>query len=112
MPFNSIPGPGTSVVSTSPAGNLMNGAVFYQNTPIVNNPLSNPPWVDQLFARLAVIEQGVSNIDKIVSDVGTLSIRVSNLEKTTGNLGNSTGTIRDFRTSGLAEGQNEKLSSD
>ena len=69
MPFNSIPGPGTSVVSTSPAGNLMNGAVFYQNTPIVNNPLSNPPWVDQLFARLAATEQRVSNMDKIVSNL-------------------------------------------
>ena len=79
MPFNSTPGPGTSVVSTSLAGNLMNGAVFYQNTPIVNNHLSHPLWVDQLFARLAVIEQRVSNMDKIVSDVGNLSIRVSNL---------------------------------
>ena len=110
-PFNPTPGPGPSVVSTPRAGNLMNGAVFFQNTPIVNNPLSHPPWVDQLFARLAAIEQGVSNIDKIVSDVGTLSIRVSNLEKITGNFGNSTGTIKR-ETAGLLdllEEQNEKL---
>ena len=102
------PGPGTSVVITPLAGNLMNGAVFYQNTPIVNDPLSNPAWVDQLFARLVAIEQRVSNMDKIVSNVGNLPIRVSNLEKTTGNLGNSNGTIRDSRTSGLGEGAKRK----
>ena len=111
MPLIPTPGPCPSVASTPLSGNLMNGAVFYQNTPIVNNPLSHPPWVDQLFARLAAIEQRVSNIDKIVSDVGNLSIRVSNLEKTTGNLGNSTGTIKR-ETAGhleLLKEQNEKL---
>ena len=111
MPFNSTPGPGISVLSTLLAGNLMNGAVFYQNTPIVNNHLSHPLWVDQLFARLAAIEQRVSNMDKIVSDEEICLFECQIWRKQLAILGIP---LEPSETSGhldLLKEQNEKLSS-
>ena len=70
-------------------------------TPMMN---FRPPWVDQIFAKLASLEARMSKIDKIDvieakittidTSVSNLCKRMTNIEKTNGSLGNTTDELK------------------
>ena len=90
--------------SSTPEIQMNNSTQGSQNSSGTPSFTFRPPWVDAIFVKLSNLEARIAKIDKIDSidtrlgamevSINSLCTRMTNIEKTTGSLGNTTGELK------------------